>query len=422
MRFGARLIGVACVLLALGHADAAETKNPLKLERVVQVMRHGIRPPTKATVTPPGIAREPWPTTWSVPYGHLTQHGADAIKLLGTYDKAQFVTRGLLATACPKAGEVAIWSDTDERTIRTGDVMAQALFPNCKVLNGHLAENANDPLFHPLEGPVKLDDAQSKAAVQKAIGTIDALRAKHRASFDVLQKILGCCAPEVCAAAKLPANCRMADLPADVSVEKSGERPDLTGPFDYGPSAAQTLALEYAEGLPMEQVGWGRATQKDVAEALKLHSMKGDVLQRPDYLAVHGAGNLARRILDALNGKGEGNGTKLTLLVGHDTNIGDLSGLFDFTWQVDTYPADTTPPGSGPGFELLSDASGNTFVRAIYRSQTMEQMRNLTPLDAAHPAFHQVLALPGCSTPQDKTICTLADFNKLVESKLAAAK
>ena len=112
----------------------------------------------------------------------------------------------------------------------------------------------------------------------------------------------------------------------------------------------------------------------------------------------------------------------LTVLVGHDTNIGDLSGLLDFDWQVPGYAADTPPPGGGVGFELLADQTGARYVRVFYRSQSLQQMRELTRLDAAHPAFRQTLAIPGCALPDDATRCSLDTFARLVRSKLIDAQ
>jgi hypothetical protein len=113
------------------------------------LMRHGIRPPTKATVTPPGIAAEPWPL-WDAPYGHLTAHGAEAIRLLGRFDRDSLAKRGLLPReGCPKAAAVVLWSDTDQRTIATGDALLGGMFPGCGLRNGHLARGAKDPLFNP---------------------------------------------------------------------------------------------------------------------------------------------------------------------------------------------------------------------------------------------------------------------------------
>src|SRR5262249_27686842 len=111
------------------------------------------------------------------------------------------------------------------------------------------------------------------------------------------------------------------ELPGDIAPPEPGDgRPDLTGLFDFAPSAAQTLMLEYAEGR--KQVGWGRVTAADLELIGSLHAMKGDLVQRPALLGAHGATRLARRMLDALE---RADGPRLTVLVGHDTNIGDLS-------------------------------------------------------------------------------------------------
>jgi len=412
----------AAVVLALGlgpaftRAAEPDASADLKLERVVLLMRHGIRPPTKATVTPPGITATPWPK-WDAPYGHLTPHGAEAIRLLGRFDRASLAARGLLpADGCPKAGSVVVWSDTDQRTIATGDALLKGMFPGCGVRNGHLAQGAKDPLFNPYKDGVAVDADAARQAILGHIGSLEQLRQRLGPAFDRLQQVLGCCAPAVCQAAGLPAGCRLAELPGEIAPPEPGDgRPDLTGLFDFAPSAAQTLMLEYAEGR--KQVGWGRVTGADLELIGSLHAMKGDLIQRPALLGSHGATRLARRMLDALE---RADGPRLTVLVGHDTNIGDLSGLLDFDFQVSGYAADTPPPGGAVGFELLSDRTGARYVRVVYRSQTLQQMRELTPLDASHPPFRQALAIPGCAVPGEATRCSFETFVKLVRGKLIA--
>ena len=416
-----RALGCALALvLGVGPAPARSTEpdvtGVLKLERMVLLMRHGIRPPTKATVTPLGITAAPWPK-WDAPYGRLTPHGAEAIRLLGRFDRESLAARGLLpADGCPKAGSVVVWSDTDQRTIATGDALLRGMFPGCGLRNGHLAQGAKDPLFNPYKDGVAVDAAAARQAILAHVGSLDQLRQRYGSAFDRLQQALGCCAPAVCRAAGLPAGCRMAELPGDIAPPEPGDgRPDLTGLFDFAPSAAQTLMLEYAEGR--KQVGWGRVTAADLELIGSLHAMKGDLVQRPALLGAHGATRLARRMLDTLE---RADGPRLTVLVGHDTNIGDLSGLLDFDFHVTGYAADTPPPGGGVGFELLTDRTGARHVRVVYRSQTLQQMRELTPLDASHPPFRQALAVPGCALPSDATRCSLETFVRLVRSKLVS--
>ena len=158
----------------------------------------------------------------------------------------------------------------------------------------------------------------------------------------------------------------------------------------------------------MEDVAWGRLTRDDIETLLEFHSIKFYFEGRAPYVAAHAASPLARHMLTALE-----TGPKLTVLVGHDTNIADLGGLLDLHWAVPGYAKDDPPPAGGVGFELLADAQGRQFVRAFYRSQTMDQVRYLQPLTADNPAAIEYLAIPGCAD-----LCPMTDFARIVRAKL----
>lgn len=378
------------------------------------LMRHGIRPPTKAEVTPAGVAAEAWPA-WTVPFGHLTAHGYQAVKLLGGYDRAAFARDGVLpATGCPTARDIMVYSDADERTIRTGDALLDGLASGCGLANTHNPEGASDALFSPLDGPAAMDGAAARAAVLASIGSVERVQRAHRDDFNALSRVVGCCSVQQCALAKRASPCALADWPSELSATEG--RPKLTGPMDFGPTAAQTLMLEYVEGMPMSQVGWGRATRADIERIMGLHAMKGEVLQRPRYVATRGAGPLLSRMLGALTDSGDVH--RLTVLVGHDTNISDLSGAVGFTWQVASYPANTPPPGGAVGFMVVRDGRGTQFVRAFYRAQTMDQMRNLDTLTLARPAFTQWLSIEGCGRATDAMSCRLDAFVSLMKTRM----
>ena len=407
------LIGLALA------APASAAPPPLKLERVVLLMRHGIRPPTKATVTPPGVAAQPWPA-WDTPWGHLTAHGAKAVTLLGRYDRAVWAGQGLLpAAGCPSAGAVEIWADSDQRTIATGEAMSEGLASGCNLAAGHFEQGKLDPLFSPLDHPGSLDGEAAKASIRTEGGDPQQMLKAHRAEVDLMQRVLGCCAPPACAEAGPAAGCLLHDAPSAIVMPKDDGRLEATGPMDYLPTAAQSLMLEYVEGKPMAEVGWGRASKADIERLMVFHSLKGQILQRPSYIASRGATPLMRRMLAAMSP--EPATPRVTVLVGHDTNIVHLGGMLGLHWKVTGYPADNPPPAGGIGFEVLRDAKGARFVRAFYRSQTMDQMRDLTPLDAAHPAFRQVVAVPGCKARGIEGLCTLAQFTSLVKSKMKDA-
>ena len=77
---------VAIALVACSEAPPAAQAPTYKLERVVMLMRHNVRPPTKADVTPVGMTAQPW-SSWTTPYGELTPHGEAGAKLMGEYNR-----------------------------------------------------------------------------------------------------------------------------------------------------------------------------------------------------------------------------------------------------------------------------------------------------------------------------------------------
>ena len=106
------------------------------------------------------------------------------------------------------------------------------------------------------------------------------------------------------------------------------------------------------------------------------------------------------------------------MLSGHDTNIADLGGLLDIHWRAASYPADTVPPGGALVFELLSDGHGKRFVRASFRAQTMDQLRNLEPLSGSGGAPSAFVAIPGCGSAEDVRSCDIATFAAVVRRSL----
>ncbi len=401
------LVWLSLALTACSTQSRVESANEFHLDRVVMVMRHGVRPPTRPEVTPPGVAADPWPV-WDVPLGHLTAHGYDAVLPLGRYDRALYADL-FPALGCPGAGDVVVNADSDQRTIRTGEAMVEAMFPGCGLAVTHLREGELDTLYSPLDEPgMDLDAAE--AAIIGEVGSLERVRAAHAVEFDLLERVLGCCASAPCAEAAIAAPCRLRDLPSRFVRAPGDGRPRLDGPMNFAPTAAMTLVMEYADGRPMEEVGWGRVTRDEITQLTGLYVMKVETLQHPYYVAARGASPLMRAVLTALSNDAA---PAFTLLVGHDTNISDLSGLLDVDFHVPSYAANFPPPGGALGFELWRDSQGRGFVRGFYRAQTLDQMRELTPLSASAPPFRQEVALPGCARP-----CSLGRFETWVRTRL----
>ena len=96
-------------------------------------------------------------------------------------------------------------------------------------------------------------------------------------------------------------------------------------------------------------------------------------------------------------------------------NIAALASWLGLYSQVPGYGADDPPIGGGLGFEVWRTMHGQQYVRAIYISQTPDQIRNLTPLSRLRPPFKVALPLPTCVDGPDRT-CPIGRFIALLSS------
>jgi 4-phytase/acid phosphatase len=332
------------------------------------------------------------------------------MRLLGAYDRMRLVRDGLLpATGCPKSGQVEIWTNSVERTIKSGEALAEGLAPGCALAIGHRPMGENDPLFSPLEAKAVPYDAQAAvAAFNQETGGAAHLAAPYGEAIHTVEAVLGCRQPG------RPAPCDLAADPAAVRVSADGQGADLSGAIATTSGTAEVFLMEYIEGLPLDQVGWGRASRARLSEMSRLHGLLFDVYVRSSYMAPRSAGPMGRRIEAALVAK---DGPALTLLVGHDDNIAAVAALLGVHVHIDSYGYDDPPVGGGIGFEVLKDKAGQRYVRVFYQAQTLDQLRALTPLTLGQPPARQTLRVDACAL-DGSDVCPLAAFQALLDRRL----
>lgn len=392
------LLAVTSALALAGPVCAAPKQPKLTVERVVMLMRHGVRPSTKFPATPAGTTKDVWPT-WSTAAGDLTPHGAEGIKRLAAYDREVLAQQGLLpATGCAEAGAISAWASGSSRAIKTGLAFIETLQPGCKVALDHPANEDEEDQFHPSAAATAIDGDRALAASQAQFpaGGLQGVIAARQADFATLQRIVGV---PVATESTLKAT--------------PGDKPDLKGGLSFGSTAGQTILLQYLEGMPMEQVGWGRASKADIQAILRFHPTKFQYETRPAYVSQRIAAPVVTRIVDALTGTGG----RLTLLFGHDTNIAALGGFYDIHWTMADYPQDDIAPGGAIGFELVRNGAGRRYVRAFQQAQSMDQLRALAPLSQATPPSRSYLTIPSCGSA--RKLCDLETFEKLTRERLA---
>jgi len=384
-------LAFACLTLAIALPVQAQQAKDWKLERVVVVMRHGVRPPTRAEPLPAGEAAQPWPA-WDVDWGYLTHHGAQAVARVGEFDRTTYA--GLLSPilkngACPTARDVRIVSDSDERTIKTAESYAAVMFADCTVPVDHLPQGQKDARFSPdLSG---LDPATAQAAVQSALpaGGLAAVDARYADDLKALTRILGCTQPA----------CDLSRQPATLDAPKGKVK--LDGGLNTASTLSEILALEYAEGKPMTEVGWGRTSRAEISALLRFHALEYTLVSRPKPLADAGARALLSEIKRGLFATDT---ARYTVLVGHDGNIAYIGGALDLHWQGGDFAQDDPPPAGALIFELWRGEQGDRHVIVRFRSQTLDEMRYLTPLKAG---ASKALSLPQCG---GVTVCDADTF------------
>lgn len=397
MRSERRLGGLLAALLAC-LAPALAWGGELRLERVMLVVRHGVRAPLDGEAAAAGYAGAPWPR-WDTPASLLTPHGREAVRLSGTWLRQWLLREGVLAAAgCPADGAVAVRANTDARTIDSGQLLADALAPGCGLVAEHRAPGSDDPLFRPVEaGAVAFDARAAVAAIVRENGGPAALVAAHRAELEAMQALLGCAQA-----------CDFAAMPSALAPSANGRGLSLRGPVDLTSGTGEVFLLQYAEGLPLDQVAWGRATPQRLEAASRLHALLFDVYARPRYMASRAGAPLAREAIALL---GADASPAVSLFVGSDTHIAALASLLGVHFHLPGYGADDPPPGGMLAIERWRDpADGARYVRIEYLAQSLDQLRTLQPLDLAHPPLRQALAPAICKAADTPSGCPLEAF------------
>lgn len=403
-----------------------------KLRFVIVLTRHGVRSPTESLDQLSQYSAQPWPK-WEVPPGDLTPHGAKLMEIFGAYYRSYFAQQGLMnEKGCGDAAHVSVYADSDQRTIETALSLGSGLFPGCpaaaRPAPHALSQGQPDPLFHPLAAKVgNPDHERAVAAIAGRIGDDPArVTEAYRRQLEALQRILLGCPPG--SACPLPAHSATQSLlaiPASLKPAKGDHLAELKGPLTAASTIAENLLLECTEGMPTDQVGWGRVDDGTLKELLDLHTAASDLSRRTPYIATVQASNLLAHILNTLKQAVEAKqipgalgkpDDRVVILVGHDTNLANIAGMLNINWIIDGR-RDDTPPGGALVFELWEFTGGADYeVRTYYVAQTIDQMRRLAPLTLENPPARAKVFIPNCSQAGEDFPCDWKAFQQTLDS------
>jgi len=202
----------------------------------------------------------------------------------------------------------------------------------------------------------------------------------------------------------------------------------LAGPLKLGATLSEDLLLEYIDGLPREEVGWGRAASPErLQQVLPLHVLYASLLRRTPELASAGGTPLAHLMLLLLEerpiagaspaGPPVPASARLIVLAGHDTNLSNVGSILGLDWTLPGEP-DSTAPDTTLALELWRDGQGRKFVRALVLYQTLSELRAeaMGAKAGAHgpPARTYPLIFPGCTRSQ----CPIGIVRARIESQI----
>jgi 4-phytase/acid phosphatase len=435
----ARLAAAAALLGAgqfLFQAAPVSAAGRGELVRIVVVSRHGVRAPLQKPEELALWSDKDWPdlsADWRVAKpGDLTPAGKALAALMGGYYRALLVSESAIPShGCPSAGSVFVRADVDPRTKDTAAGILDGLAPGCPGVRVHFLAGDVDPLFHPVKGKVCAFDRETTEAaiLGRTGGGFEAVARADGDSLELLDRILGCCRPELCRRFGKPDPCRLPDLGSRLEwkepddPKKGNAMLSLGGTLGIASTAAEIFLLEYAGGFKGEKWGFGKIDEAGMLQLGRLHTLLFDVVERTPYVARREGSELLRQVAAILEEREPRlpempKSAKAVFLVGHDTNLADLAAMLGVSWQQPDYQANDTPPAGALVFELRRGSDRRQRVFVSYLAQSPEQMAQRTPLDLDHPPERATLFVPGCSSSSAGYPCSLDSFAGAVEKTL----
>ncbi|EHX1104570.1 bifunctional glucose-1-phosphatase/inositol phosphatase [Escherichia coli] len=399
---------VAGIVLLASNAQAQTVPEGYQLQQVLMMSRHNLRAPlaNNGSVLEQSTPNK-WPE-WDVPGGQLTTKGDVLEVYMGHYMREWLAEQGMVKSGeCPPPDTVYAYANSLQRTVATAQFFITGAFPGCDIPVHHQEKMGTmDPTFN----PVITDDSaafseQAVAAMEKELGKLQLTD-----SYQLLEKIVNYKDSPAC---KEKQQCSLVDGKNTFSA-KYQEEPGVSGPLKVGNSLVDAFTLQYYEGFPMDQVAWGEIKSDQQWKVLsKLKNGYQDSLFTSPEVARNVAKPLVSYIDKALV-TDRTSAPKITVLVGHDSNIASLLTALDFKQYQLHDQNERTPIGGKIVFQRWHDNKANRDLMKIeYVYQSAEQLRNADALTLQAPAQRVTLELSGC--PIDANgFCPMDKFDSVL--------
>jgi 4-phytase/acid phosphatase len=408
-----------CVTLAALGAPfvAAQRPDSSILRQVVILGRHAARTPVAAPADTNRFSALPYPAFSVSGQAVITANGRTNETILGNYFR-QWLTRENLLTGNDHsdAASVYVRANNAPLIVDTAQAFVTGLLPGAPPAVS--TAPVPDPLFDPIDaGIAKLDANRAIASVNGRLGgDPQSLATAYAGEYALVRSVLfNYPAGTTPAPAAPEGKTDITTLPITMTPGNSTApvNPGGLGPFYM---AIDPFMMEYADGMPASEVGWGQLDAAGISRIFRVYDALLDLEYRTPYLASVQSSNLGSHIVRTLVQSATGStmsgalGTpsdKIVAIIAANTNLAGLAGLFRLDWLVASL-------GGAIVFELRqSQRTGEFIVRASYITQTMDQLRNRTPLTLDAGPANVPVFIPGCSIGNATFDCPLSTFVRI---------
>ncbi len=407
------------IAMGQGTQPIVDSKDD-QIISVIVLARHGVRTPIESETRSGAYNAQPWPA-WPASPGVLTEHGVKALTLLSEYYRSRYPSL-LQHVSCEVPG-IYVEANSTQRTIASANTMLGALAQGCPLKAHFYPEGQRNPLFSPSINSSVDRQRLTDAVLGRMANHPDWFTNAFTAPLSRMHQILSDCHGKDCDQTKPDFRVTFAGNATNESASKG-----LENPVTVGADFAENFLLEYTEGMPMNQVGWGRVSRSDLDQLMEMNTRYHEFMLTTPYAAQMTASNLAVHIRDtiisaasgrALPGRLGGLRDQFVLLVAHDGTITSLGGLLRLDWILKDQSFNATPPGGALVFEVHRNGKTDArTVQAVFISQTLDQIRNLLPLAGTEQPTIAPIFIPGCSGQAPAFACSIEDFDKVVTSAI----
>ena len=416
---------------------AAQRQDTTILKQVIIFGRHAVRTPVVPDSLLNTFSAQTFPAFAASGLAVITPNGQTNETLLGGYFRAWLTQEKLLTgNDASDSALVYVRANNAPLIVDTAHAFVAGLLPAAPVTVNTVP--VPDPLFDPIDaGVAKLDTNMAIAAVNGRLGgNPQSLATAYSAELALARSVLfnypvGTTPPPATPAGKT-------DVTAIPIAMTPGTPGNMTIPLNPGGLgdiyyAIDPFMMEYADGMPASEVGWGQLDAAGINQIYRVYDALLDLEYRTPYLAKVQSSNLGSHIVRTMVQAATGNamtGTigspsdKVVVVTAANTNLVGLAGLFQLDWLVAGDQRDVASLGGAIVFELRqSQRTGEFIVRVAYVTQTLDQLRKLAPLSLTSPPQNVPVFIPGCSIQNATFDCPLEKFvwvaQHAVESRYA---